>query len=130
MLVLFGATGMVGAEVLHLALAGSRVRRVTAIGRRATGVTHPKLVEVLHTDFLDLAPVESHLAAAESVIHCLGVYQNQVTKEEFWKVTYGYVDALVTTLERVNPRVRLVLMGAQGADPEIIGAARFQHRAV
>jgi uncharacterized protein YbjT (DUF2867 family) len=117
MLILFGATGMVGAEVLHLALADPRVPRVVSIGRRPTGVVHGKLTELIHTDFLDLTALEPHLAAATSCVHCLGVYQNQVPEDEFWRVTHGYVDALVAALERLNPGVRFVLMGAQGADP-------------
>jgi uncharacterized protein YbjT (DUF2867 family) len=117
MLILFGATGMVGAEVLHLALADPRVPRVVSIGRRPTGVTHPKLLELIHKDFLDLTLLDPHLAAATSCVHCLGVYQNQVPEDEFWRITYGYIDALVTAFERLNPGVRFVLMGAQGADP-------------
>jgi uncharacterized protein YbjT (DUF2867 family) len=117
MLILFGATGMVGAEVLHLALADPRVPRVVSIGRRSTGITHPKLTELIHEDFLDLTALEPHLAAATACVHCLGVYQNQVPEDEFWRVTYGYIDALVTAFERLNPGVRFVLMGAQGADP-------------
>jgi uncharacterized protein YbjT (DUF2867 family) len=117
MLILFGATGMVGVEVLHLALADPRVPRVLSIGRRPTGVVHPKLDELIHTNFLELTALEPHLAAATSCVHCLGVYQNHVPEEEFWRVTYGYIDALVTAFEHLNPQVRFVLMGAQGADP-------------
>jgi uncharacterized protein YbjT (DUF2867 family) len=125
MLILFGATGMVGAEVLHLALADPRVPRVVSIGRRPTGVAHPKLLELIHTDFLDLTVLEPHLAIATSCVHCLGVYQNAVPEDEFWRVTYGYIDALVTTFERLNPAVRFVLMGAQGADPSERSRFRF-----
>lgn len=116
-LILFGGTGMVGAEVLQLALADPRVSRVVSIGRRPTGVEHPKFTELIHSDFLNLTVLEPHLAAATSCVHCLGVYQNQVTEDEFWRITYGYIDALVTAFERLNPSVRFVLMGAQGADP-------------
>lgn len=41
--VLFGTTGMVGQGVLHECLRDSRVTRVLAVGRRPTGVSHPKL---------------------------------------------------------------------------------------
>jgi uncharacterized protein YbjT (DUF2867 family) len=117
MLLLFGATGMVGSEVLDLALADPRVAAVVSIGRRPTGLTHAKLTEVRHADFLDLTAIEPSLSAASACIHCLGVYQNAVPADEFWRITYGYVDALVTALERRRPGIRFVLMGAQGADP-------------
>ena len=115
--VLFGATGMTGIEVLHLALADPRITQVTSIGRRSTGVVHPKLREVTHSDFLDLAPVAEPLRQAELIIHCLGVYQNNVPADEFWKVTVGYLDALLMTLKQQNADPRFCLMGAQGADP-------------
>jgi len=108
---------MVGAEVLDLALADPRVTRVISVGRRATGVTHAKLEEILHKDFLDLALLEPALKRSDCCVHCLGVYTGQVPDDEFWRITYGYIDALVTAFERAKPTVRFVLMGASGADP-------------
>ena len=40
---IFGATGMVGQGVLRECLLASDVQRVTAVGRTATGMQHPKL---------------------------------------------------------------------------------------
>jgi hypothetical protein len=61
-LAIVGATGMVGAYALQYALDHPAVERVTSIGRRKTGISHPKPIEVLHQDFNDcsaLAPVHS-----------------------------------------------------------------------
>jgi hypothetical protein len=52
-LVLVGATGMVGGYALRYALEHPAVERVTAIGRRTLGISHPKLKEVLHPNFAD-----------------------------------------------------------------------------
>ena len=123
--VLFGATGMTGIEVLHLALEDPRVSSVTTIGRRPTGVKHPKLTEVTHADMLALGPVESHLRQADLIVHCLGVYQNAVPADEFWTVTVGYFEALLATLERLGADPRFSLMGAQGADPTERSPFRF-----
>jgi hypothetical protein len=30
------------------------------IGRRSVGITHPKLIEVIHPDFTDFGPVAEH----------------------------------------------------------------------
>ena len=49
-LVIVGATGMVGGYALRYALDHPVVERVTAIGRRRLGISHPKLGEVLHPD--------------------------------------------------------------------------------
>lgn len=116
-LLLFGATGMVGSEVLHLALADPRVTSVTTAGRRATGVTHPKLREVTHADMLRPAPLADELRRADLVIHCLGVYSGAVPDDEFWAITAGYLGALLGELKRINADPVFCLMGAQGADP-------------
>jgi hypothetical protein len=50
-LVIVGATGMVGGYALRYALAHPAVGRVTTIGRRKVGISHPKLNEVIHQDF-------------------------------------------------------------------------------
>lgn len=116
-LVLFGATGMVGIEVLHLALVDPRIASVVTIGRRPTGVTHKKLREVTHADMLSLGPVAEELKQADLISYCLGVYQNQVSAEEFWTVTVGYLEHLLAELKRLGTDPVFCLMGAQGADP-------------
>jgi hypothetical protein len=71
-LVIVGATGMVGAYALGYALADPSVGQVTSIGRRKTGISHPKLVEVQHQNFSDcsaLAPVLSRQAGRSFAWH-------------------------------------------------------------
>ena len=50
-----GTTGMVGEGVLHECLLHPQVESVVVINRRPSGVTHPKLKEILHTDFFDFS---------------------------------------------------------------------------
>ena len=116
-LLLFGATGMTGVEVLHLALTDPRVTSVTTIGRRPTGLQHPKLREVTHGDMLALGPVAEELRRADLIIHCLGVYTGAVPDDEFWRITYGYIAHLLAELKRLGADPVFCLMGAQGADP-------------
>ena len=49
--VIVAATSMVGRYALRYALEHPVVGRVTTIGRRKVGISHPKLKEVLHQDF-------------------------------------------------------------------------------
>lgn len=122
---LFGATGMVGIEVLHLALADHRIDQVLTIGRRATGVVHPKLREIPHADQLALVPVAEHLRQADLILYCLGVYQNAVPADEFWTITCGYLEHLLGELKRLDTDPVFCLMGAQGADPSEQSPFRF-----
>src|SRR4051794_16978252 len=55
-------TGMVGSYALRYALDHPAVCRVTAIGRRSHGISHPKLKEVLHKDFADCSGVAEALS--------------------------------------------------------------------
>ena len=71
--VLFGASGMVGQGVLLECLDDAGVKRVVSIVRRPTGVTHPKLTEIVHADFFDYTAIEASLRDADACFFCLGV---------------------------------------------------------
>ena len=124
-LLLFGATGMTGHEALHLALADPRITQVTTVGRRITGVVHPKLTEVAHADMLDLVPLEPLLQKTDLILYCLGVYQNAVPEAEFWTITCGYLEQLLGRLGQIGADPVFCLMGAQGADPTEKSPFRF-----
>lgn len=122
---LFGATGMVGGEVLRLSLDDDRITRVISVGRRASGVEHQKLSEIIHTDYEDYTAIEEELTAADFCFFCIGVYQNDVPADVFWRITCDYQDALVSVLEKVAPNVTFCLFGAQGAKPDESSWFRF-----
>ncbi len=52
--VITGVTGMVGEGVLHECLLHPEVEDVLVITRKASGVTHSKLKEIIHKNFFDL----------------------------------------------------------------------------
>jgi putative NADH-flavin reductase len=56
-----GATGMVGEGVLHECLQSPEVEAVLIINRRPSGITHPKLKEIIHQDFFDLSSIQAQL---------------------------------------------------------------------
>lgn len=116
---------MVGTEVLHQCLGCDQIDRVVTIGRHATGVVHPKLVEIEHQNFLDFALLEAELSDADICIYCLGVYQNQVPADTFWEITVDYLSALIDALELVNRNLTFCLFSAQGADPTEKSPFRF-----
>lgn len=122
---IFGATGMVGTEVLHQCLGCDQIDRVVTIGRHATGVVHPKLVEIEHQNFLDFGLLEAELSDADICIYCLGVYQNQVPADTFWEITVDYLSALIDALELVNRNLTFCLFSAQGADQTEKSPFRF-----
>lgn len=112
---IFGATGMVGSEILSQCFAREEIKSVLTVGRRKTGATNPKLREIEHSDFVDFTSLESELADVDICFYCLGVYQAQVSKAQFWEITVDYLAAVVRAFERANTNVRFCLFSAQGA---------------
>jgi uncharacterized protein YbjT (DUF2867 family) len=85
---LFGATGMVGQGVLRECLLDSGVASVVSIGRSATGVSHPKLREIIHADLTNYAPIESELSGFDACFFCLGISSAGLNEEQYSRVTY------------------------------------------
>ncbi|MDA0228635.1 MAG: NAD-dependent epimerase/dehydratase family protein [Proteobacteria bacterium] len=112
---LTGASGMVGRQVLAHLLAHPAVGEIVSIGRRQSGISDGKLREILHTDFLDLAPLASEFANIDVCFHCLAVYQSQVSKKAYFEITCDYQQALTDALSAASPAATFVLFGAQGA---------------
>src|ERR1700693_6115736 len=59
--IITGATGMVGEGVLLECLSHPAVEQILVINRKPGGLSHPKLREIIHADFFNLAPIESQL---------------------------------------------------------------------
>jgi uncharacterized protein YbjT (DUF2867 family) len=116
-LAVVGATGMVGGHALRYALAHPGVDRVTAIGRKATGISHPKLTEVLHRDFADCSALAEALFGHSAAIFCLGVYTGAVTDAELRAITVDYTVEFARVLRSSSPDSTFCLLSGAGADP-------------
>jgi uncharacterized protein YbjT (DUF2867 family) len=123
--IIFGATGMVGSEVLQYCLNHSGITEVVTVGRNSSGLTHSKLLEIPHSNFLDFSELEKLFKSADICFYCIGVYQGQVSKEVFWEITVEYFGALIRTLEVANPNSSVCLFSARGADPKEKSIAMF-----
>lgn len=98
-----GASGMVGEGVLLTCLDHPDVEQVLVIGRRPCGHTHPKLKEVLHKDFFNLAPVENELKGYNACYFCLGVSSVGMKEDEYRKMTYTLTMHVAQMLVKHNP---------------------------
>ena len=115
--IIFGASGMVGSEVLHLCLEHTAIDQVVSVVRRPGAGHHAKLREVTHHDYLNYSTLHDELVQADVCFFCIGVYQGTVPEAKFWEITYDYVDRLIDALERIKPDITFCLFGASGADP-------------
>jgi len=113
---LFGATGMLGQGVLRECLLDSGVVSVVTIGRSVTGISQPRLREIVHADLTDYAPLESQLSGFDACFFCLGVSSAGLTEEKYWRVTYDFTLLAAETLVRLNPGMTFVYISGQGTD--------------
>ena len=97
-----GATGMVGEGVLHECLHHPDVEQVLVVNRRPCGVDHPKLKEIIHSDFYDLSAIEGQLSGYNACFFCLGVSSIGMKEEEFTKKTYVLTMHVARTLVKDN----------------------------
>jgi uncharacterized protein YbjT (DUF2867 family) len=116
-LVIVGATGMVGGYALRYALDHPAVGRVTAIGRRKLGISHPKLDEVVHRDFADCSALAEALSGQDAVIFCLGTYTGSVSDAELRKITVDYTIEFARVLRGSSRGAAFSFLSGSGADP-------------
>jgi uncharacterized protein YbjT (DUF2867 family) len=114
--VIFGATGMVGAGALLECLDDPRVDAVLVVGRRPGGVRHPKVTEVLHTDFFDYAPLRQQFAGCDACFFCLGVSSAGMSEDAYRHLTYDLTLAAAQEMVAANPRMVFCYVSGEGTD--------------
>ena len=112
-----GASGMVGSYALRYALENPDVERVTSVGRKSLGFSHPKLTEVLHQDFADCSALAQTLSRQDAAVFCLGTYTGAVSDEELRKVTVDYTVEFARALRASSPEATFTFLSGAGADP-------------
>ncbi|PJJ17464.1 uncharacterized protein YbjT (DUF2867 family) [Janthinobacterium sp. 67] len=122
-LILMGATGLVGREVLRLALMDARVTAIVAPVRKSLP-GHPKL-EAPRVDF-DRLPLDAPWWQADAVICTLGTTMKVAgTRQAFWRVDHDYPLAAARLALAAGTRT-YALNSAAGAN----AASRFFYNRV
>jgi len=112
--ILFGATGMVGQGVLRQCLLDPAVESVLTIGRKPSGVTHPKLRDLVRADMFDFNVNESELAGYDTCLFCLGVSSVGMSEADYTHFTYDLTLGWARVLARVNPAMRFLYVSGMG----------------
>ncbi|UWQ20145.1 NAD(P)H-binding protein [Jannaschia sp. W003] len=113
---LFGATGTVGAGVLLECLDHPGIGEVVCVVRRPSGRRHPKLHEVVHPDLGDLAPLMSEFEDVDGCLWAVGVPQRGASAEAYARITHDHAVAAARALHARSPDCRFVFVSAAGAD--------------
>jgi hypothetical protein len=114
--IIFGATGMVGEGVLHECLKDPDIESVLVINRRSCRVNHEKLREIIHTDFLNISPIEYELAGYNACYFCMGVSSIGKKEEVYTHLTYDLTMHVANTLVKLNPEMTFCYISGAGTD--------------
>jgi uncharacterized protein YbjT (DUF2867 family) len=115
-IIITGTTGMVGEGVLLTCLNATEVERVLALSRRPSGLTHPKLHELLVPDFFDLAGIEEELLNYTACFFCAGVSAVGKSEAEYTRTTHDLTLHVASTLARLNPDLTFCYVSGAGTD--------------
>ena len=114
--IVFGATGMVGEGVLHECLNHPDVSEVRVVGRRTCTTNHPKLSEVLHSNFYDFTTIRDRLTGYNACFFCLGVTSIGKNEQEYTRLTYDLTMAAARVLAEANPEMVFCYVSGTGTD--------------
>jgi uncharacterized protein YbjT (DUF2867 family) len=114
--ILTGATGMVGEGVLLECLKDRNVEAVLLLSRRTSGVSHPKVREVLVPDLMSLSGVEDQLTGYNACLFCAGISSMGISKEKYERITHDLTLHVAETLVRLNPDMAFVFVSGSGTD--------------
>ena len=92
------------------------MEEVLVVNRRPIGRSHPKLREIIHSDFFNLAPIEPQLAGYNACFFCLGVSSVGMKKEVYQHLTYDLTLNFAQALARQNPDPAFCYVTGAGTD--------------
>jgi uncharacterized protein YbjT (DUF2867 family) len=115
-IIITGATGMAGAEVVRQAIADESINEIIALVRRPMEISHQKITTVIHQDFLNYEAVAHYFKDCDACIWCLGISQMQVSKQQYHVITYDYTIAAAKAMLAANPHIHFVFLSGNGAD--------------
>jgi hypothetical protein len=114
--IITGSTGMVGEGVLYECLQNNDVEQVLVINRKHCGMVHPKLKEIIHTDFFDLTAIKNQLEGYNACFFCLGVSSVGMDNDTYFKLTYTLTISFAETLSKLNPDMVFSYVSGAGTD--------------
>jgi len=112
--IIFGATGMVGQGVLRQCLLDPTVESVLSIGRKPSGVSHPKLRDLVRKDMIDFNVNYGELTGYDTCFFCLGVSSVGMSEAKYTHLTYDLTLGWAHALAAQNPAMRLLYVSGMG----------------
>jgi uncharacterized protein YbjT (DUF2867 family) len=113
--IVFGASGLVGQELIAELLKNIEYEKIVAIVRKSRPITDPKLEQIILSDFLQLMAYQDRLNA-RVYFCCIGTTIKTAGSEEaFRKVDLGIPKQIAQLAEKISVP-NLVIVSSIGAD--------------
>lgn len=123
--VIFGATGTVGAGALLECLDHPGISEVICVLRRPTGRAHAKLSELIHEDFANFSALAPKLKNVDGCLWAIGVPQPGRTEQQYTQITHDYAVAAARVLYEQSPGCCFVFISGAGADETEAGRSMW-----
>lgn len=114
--IITGTTGMVGRGVLYESLESEKVDSVLIINRQPLGITHPKLKEIIVTNFFSLGSLKGNLTGYDACYFCLGVSSAGMSEEKYSKLTYDLTVSFAEAVVKESPALAFFYVSGTGTD--------------
>jgi uncharacterized protein YbjT (DUF2867 family) len=114
--IITGVTGMVGEGVLHECIHHPSVESILIVGRRASGITNPKVKELLVKDFFSLDEIKPDLQGYNACFFCLGVSAVGMKEADYERMTYQLTMHFATLLSTLNQGMTFSYISGSGTD--------------
>jgi uncharacterized protein YbjT (DUF2867 family) len=115
-IIIFGATGMIGQGALRECLQDSEVEQVVSVVRADSAVHHEKLLQIIHTNFLDFSAVQDQFHNLDACLYCLGISSSGMNEADYSRITCDFALAAASTLLPLNPQMTFVYVSGAGSD--------------
>jgi uncharacterized protein YbjT (DUF2867 family) len=112
--ILFGATGMVGKGVLRQCLLDPGVESVVSIARKPSGISHPKLRDLVREDMFDFSVNAGEFNTYDTCFFCLGVSSVGMSETEYSHLTYDLTMGWAHAFARENSKMRFLYVSGMG----------------
>lgn len=114
--IITGSSGMVGRSTLNECLVNPKVTQILTINRRALGIKHAKLKELIHADFTDFSPLTKEFTDFDACFHCMGVTAVGKNEAEYSTLTFEVTKSLADSCYAANPNMVFNYVSGTGTD--------------
>ncbi|PWV54322.1 NAD-dependent epimerase/dehydratase family protein [Chitinophaga sp. S165] len=102
-IVITGVTGMVGEGVLLECLQNKNIDKILSVSRKPAEWKHPKLQELMVTDFMQLDAFREQFKGFDACFYCAGISSVGLNEDQYTKITYDITLHMAGELKEMNP---------------------------